>query len=88
MIIFNLIFGALAALAILVGGMTIINTMVMAVAERTREIGLKKALGATDGDVLAEVVIEAGVIGGLGGARRAAAAARGCAHRRTSRPIL
>jgi len=67
MIIFNLIFGALAALAILVGGMTIINTMVMAVAERTREIGLKKALGATDGDVLAEVVIEAGVIGGLGG---------------------
>jgi len=67
MMIFNLIFGALAALAILVGGMTIVNTMVMAVAERTREIGLKKALGATDGDVLAEVVIEAGVIGGLGG---------------------
>jgi len=67
MVIFNLIFGALAALAILVGGLTIVNTMVMAVAERTREIGLKKALGATDGDVLAEVVIEAGVIGGLGG---------------------
>jgi len=67
MMIFNLIFGALAALAVLVGGMTIVNTMVMAVAERTREIGLKKALGATDGDVLADVVIEAGVIGGLGG---------------------
>ena len=67
MVIFNLIFGALAALAILVGGLTIVNTMVMAVVERTREIGLKKALGATDGDVLAEVVIEAGVIGGLGG---------------------
>jgi len=67
MIVFNLIFAALAALAILVGGLTIINTMVMAVAERTREIGLKKALGATDGDVLAEVAIEAGVIGGLGG---------------------
>jgi putative ABC transport system permease protein len=67
MVLFNLIFAALAALAILVGGMTIVNTMIMAVAERTREIGLKKALGATDGDVLAEVVIEAGVIGGLGG---------------------
>jgi putative ABC transport system permease protein len=67
MMIFNLILGALAALAILVGGLTIVNTMVMAVAERTREIGLKKALGATDSDVLAEVVIEAGVIGGLGG---------------------
>jgi putative ABC transport system permease protein len=67
MMIFNLIFGAMAALAILVGGLTIINTMVMTVTERTREIGLKKALGATDGDVLAEVVIEAGVIGGLGG---------------------
>jgi len=67
MVIFNLILGALAALAILVGGLTIVNTMVMAVTERTREIGLKKALGATDGDVLAEVLIEAGVIGGLGG---------------------
>jgi putative ABC transport system permease protein len=67
MMIFSLILGALAALAILVGGLTIINTMVMAVTERTREIGLKKALGATDGDVLAEVLIEAGVIGGLGG---------------------
>ncbi len=67
MIIFNLIFMALAALSILVGGLTIVNTMVMSVTERTREIGLKKALGATDGDVLSEVVIEAGVIGGLGG---------------------
>ncbi|MFZ5917665.1 MAG: FtsX-like permease family protein [Chloroflexota bacterium] len=67
MILFNLIFAALAALAILVGGLTIVNTMVMAVTERSREIGLKKALGATDGDVLAEVVIEAGIIGGLGG---------------------
>jgi len=67
MIIFSLIAGALAALAIIVGGLTIVNTMIMAVAERAREIGLKKALGATDGDVLAEVVIEAGVVGGLGG---------------------
>lgn len=67
MAVYNLILVAIVALSVLVGGSTIVNTMMAAVAERTREIGLKKALGATDGDVLAEFVFEAGVIGGLGG---------------------
>jgi len=45
----------------------VINTMIMSVSERTREIGLKKAVGAEDSDVLAEYVQEAGWLGGLGG---------------------
>ena len=44
-----------------------INTMIMAISERPREIGLKKAVGAGDFDILAEIVIDAGLVGGLGG---------------------
>jgi putative ABC transport system permease protein len=65
--IFILILSASGVLAIIVGGLSVINTMIMAVSERTREIGLKKAVGASDPDVLAEIVVDAGVVGGLGG---------------------
>ena len=65
--IFILILSASGVLAIIVGGLSVINTMVMAVSERTREIGLKKAIGAGDPDILAEVVTDAGIVGGLGG---------------------
>jgi len=41
--------------------------MIMAVSERTREIGLKKAVGAGDSDILAEILVDAGIVGGLGG---------------------
>ena len=51
----------------IVGGLSVINTMIMAVSERTREIGLKKAVGANDPDILAEIVVDAGIVGGLGG---------------------
>jgi predicted ABC-type transport system involved in lysophospholipase L1 biosynthesis ATPase subunit len=50
-------------LALIVGGLSVINTMTMAVSERVREIGLKKALGAHTGHVLREYVFEAAVIG-------------------------
>jgi len=65
--IFILILSTSGVLAVAVGGLSVINTMIMAVSERTREIGLKKAVGAGDPDILAEIVVDAGVVGGLGG---------------------
>jgi len=67
LVIFTLILGSTAAIAIIVGSLSVINTMIMSVSERTREIGLKKAVGAEDSDILAEYVQEAGWLGGLGG---------------------
>ncbi len=69
---FSLIFTAIttgsAVLALVVGGLSVINTMVMAVTERVREIGLKKAVGARTGHILREYLLEAVVIGLVGGA--------------------
>ena len=56
-----------AVIAVIVGGLSIFNTMMMAVSERTREIGVKKALGASDIDIIKEFVAEAGLIGIIGG---------------------
>lgn len=56
-----------ALLAVIIGGLSVFNTMVIAVGERVREIGLKKALGAANAVVLREVLVEAGTIGFLGG---------------------
>jgi putative ABC transport system permease protein len=60
-----IVFGA-ALIALLVGAFSIVNTMTIAVAERTREIGIRKAIGATDGDILREFLIEAAGIGAIG----------------------
>ncbi len=65
--IINLILYSGVILAALVGGLGVANTMMMAVAERTREIGVKKAIGATDGAVLREIILEAAMMGLLGG---------------------
>lgn len=67
-LLFNLLVLGSAAIALAVGTLAVINTMTMAVLERTREIGLKRALGATTGDILREYLLEAGFIGLLGGA--------------------
>jgi putative ABC transport system permease protein len=56
-----------ALLALLIGGLSVVNTMIMAVSERVREIGLKKALGAHTGRLLAEYLLEAATIGAIGG---------------------
>ena len=55
-----------ALLALVIGGLSVINTMLMAVTERVREIGLKKAVGARTGHVMQEFVSEASVIGAIG----------------------
>ncbi|HEY8641526.1 MAG TPA: FtsX-like permease family protein, partial [Candidatus Dormibacteraeota bacterium] len=57
-----------ALLALVVGGLSVVNTMVMAVTERVREIGVKKVVGAHTWDILREYLIEATVIGLVGGA--------------------
>lgn len=56
-----------ALLALVIGGLSVVNTMFMAVAERVREIGLKKAVGATTLNVMGEFLIEATLIGVIGG---------------------
>jgi putative ABC transport system permease protein len=61
-----MVFGA-ALIALIVGAFSIVNTMTIAVAERTREIGIRKAIGARDRDVLGEFLMEAAAIGAAGG---------------------
>jgi len=56
-----------ALLALLVGSFSVINTMIMSISERTREIGIKKSLGASNKSIALEYALEAGVIGTLGG---------------------
>ncbi|MFH1588623.1 MAG: ABC transporter permease [Candidatus Diapherotrites archaeon] len=58
---------AIAAISLVVGGIGIMNTMLMSVIERTNEIGLMKATGATNNQVLTQFITEAGIIGLLGG---------------------
>jgi putative ABC transport system permease protein len=61
------VLGGIGAVALLVAAFGIANTMTMAIYERTREIGIMKALGATNRDVLRIFLVEAGAIGVLGG---------------------
>ena len=64
---FTAITTAAAVLALVIGGLSVVNTMIMAVTERFREIGLKKAVGAHTGHVLREYLAEATLIGLVGG---------------------
>ncbi len=65
--LFTAITTGAALLALIVGGLSVINTMLMAVTERVREIGLKKAVGARTRHILREYILEAVVIGAIGG---------------------
>jgi putative ABC transport system permease protein len=65
--ILNYILYGVAIIALIVGGLSVINTMTMSVSERTREIGVRKAIGASDGQIVRQFLAEAGVIGLCGG---------------------
>jgi putative ABC transport system permease protein len=65
--ILNAILVGIALISLAVGGLSVINTMAMSIAERTREIGIKRAIGGSRSRIVRELVTEAALIGFLGG---------------------
>ncbi len=63
----TLLLVCIAGISLLVGGIGIMNIMLVSVTERTREIGIRKSLGAKNGTIMTQFVIEAGTVSGLGG---------------------
>ena len=65
--IFNIVLGSIAAISLLVGGIGIMNIMLATVTERTREIGIRRALGARRRDIVTQFLVEAVMLSGTGG---------------------
>lgn len=65
--IFNIVLGSIAAISLLVGGIGIMNIMLASVTERTREIGIRRALGAKRKDIIIQFLIETVLLSGTGG---------------------
>ncbi|OVE78897.1 hypothetical protein BVY01_04235 [bacterium I07] len=65
--IFNIVMGAIAGISLLVGGIGIMNIMLASILERTREIGIRRAMGATRKDILGQFLIEAVLLSFSGG---------------------
>jgi putative ABC transport system permease protein len=67
-IMFNIFMGLIASISLLVGGIGIMNIMLATVTERTREIGIRRALGAKQGDIVRQFLVETVVLSMVGGA--------------------
>ena len=65
--IFNIVLGSIAAISLLVGGIGIMNIMLASVTERTREIGIRRALGARRRDIVVQFLVETVILSGSGG---------------------
>jgi len=65
--IFNIVLGSIAAISLLVGGIGIMNIMLASVTERTREIGIRRALGARRRDIITQFLVETVLLSGAGG---------------------
>jgi len=65
--IFNVVLGSIAAISLLVGGIGIMNIMLASVTERTREIGIRRALGARRKDIVVQFLVETVLLSGAGG---------------------